>query len=95
MSDYLISQALDYLETELLAPESNLQAPEEWEEWLTTILPQTASKGFGDHHRDFWEWVWEIACQIGEQSLGLRNSQQCLGTVSSVWEQSLGLGKNH
>lgn len=33
---------------------------DEWEPWLKAVAPAYASKPFGDHHRQFWQWAWSI-----------------------------------
>jgi len=33
------------------------QAPRFWEAWLRELFPQLFSASFGDHQREFWEWI--------------------------------------
>lgn len=42
---YLISKAVD---------------TDDWEPWLKAMAPMYAIKPFGDHHKQFWTWAWEI-----------------------------------
>lgn len=37
---------------------------QDWEIWLRTMFPQYFSLSFGDHHRDYWEWVWAFEAGI-------------------------------
>jgi hypothetical protein len=39
--------------------------PDDWREWLTTFFPRLFSRGFADHHAEFWEWVESI--RLGEK----------------------------
>jgi hypothetical protein len=41
------------------APSDALEA-EPWEVWLAAILPDLCTAPFGDHHVEFWEWLWAI-----------------------------------
>lgn len=33
---------------------------DEWEPLLQAVIPSYASVPFGDHHRQFWNWAWQI-----------------------------------
>ena len=33
---------------------------DEWEPWLRGMTPGYASAEFGDHHKQFWNWAWDI-----------------------------------
>lgn len=33
---------------------------DEWDTWLKAMAPNYATHEFGDHHRKFWQWAWQI-----------------------------------
>lgn len=33
---------------------------DDWETWLLGMAPGYASAPFGDHHKQFWNWAWQI-----------------------------------
>jgi hypothetical protein len=37
-----------------------LELEKDWREWLEVLFPGHVSRGFGEHHETFWEWLWEI-----------------------------------
>lgn len=44
-------------------------APVDWEPWLKEIFPSYVTKPFADHHRQLWEWVWELKLGIKSRPL--------------------------
>lgn len=36
------------------------RAPDTWERWLPTLFPRHFPYPFGEHHAEFWGWVWAI-----------------------------------
>ena len=33
---------------------------DDWEAWLHALFPRYTTQSFGQHHREFWDWVWSI-----------------------------------
>jgi predicted phage terminase large subunit-like protein len=31
-----------------------------WDEWVSQVAPRTTRHPMGDHHKEFWNWVWQI-----------------------------------
>ena len=38
---------------------ARLQAPNNWQGWLTTLFPRYVGD-FAPHHREMWQWAWNI-----------------------------------
>ncbi len=50
----------DLLEARMEAMYSEADVPDRWREWLEEMFPGSVRAGFGDHHRAFWQWLWDI-----------------------------------
>lgn len=35
-------------------------APDDWRDWLGTLFAAHVSRGFAEHHAEFWTWVWAV-----------------------------------
>ncbi|WP_259219661.1 hypothetical protein [Salinibacter ruber] len=42
------------------ASDEGEDAPEQWEEWLEALFPAYVGEPFGDRHKRFWNWLWDI-----------------------------------
>lgn len=32
----------------------------DWRTWLSALFPRHVNRGFAQHHREYWEWLWQI-----------------------------------
>lgn len=39
-----------------------------WETWLPAMFPKLFTADFGDHHREFWEWVWRVEPGVAQEA---------------------------
>lgn len=43
-----------------------LEAPEDWESWVRAVYPDEVGADFADHHREAWDWGWDIQADAEE-----------------------------
>lgn len=62
MYSSLAFQAAATLSPETVERYSPADVPDtgHWREWLPAIFPDHFSDAFGEHHAQFWDWVWAI-----------------------------------
>ena len=60
LANYLSPQAYQLLQVERLRRQARMDAPTDCRGWLPAMYPRLFSIPFGEHHAEFWEWVWGI-----------------------------------